>query len=275
MTTLQWHQPGDKVYENGLDRGVLYVEDEIGVPWNGITSLKEGNTNKIVPVYFDGFKVNDIVVLGTFKGTLTAFTYPDEFLVCEGVVEGDVGVFVTEQPQKRFNVAYRSLINNDLGVSAGYKLHLLYNLTANPKERERKTLGLAADLMEFEWDITAFPDNIEGYRPTAHMIIDSRSMDPWLLADIEDILYGTDSTDPTMPSLSSMAIFIQKWDRLIIRNNGDGTWSAITQDDSLITWLDGPDNTEFSFDADNVVWLDDPTNEHFTVSSSDKNDEDI
>jgi hypothetical protein len=275
VATIQWHLPGDKVYENGLDRGVLYVEGENGVPWNGLTSLQESNTSSLVPVHFDGIKINDIVVLGAFSGRISAFTYPEEFLPCEGVVEDQLGVYLTEQPQKRFGISYRTLINNDLGVEAGYKLHIVYNLTAKPIERQRRTLGLNTDLMLFEWDITALPENIENHHPTAHLILDSRKLDPWLLTDIEEILYGTDTTEATLPDLIPLTTFIRKWDRLIIRDNGDGTWTAISQDDAVITWLDGPDNTEFQIIADNVVWLDGPTNTEYEISSSDKNEEDI
>ncbi|MCA9367422.1 hypothetical protein KC887_04140 [Candidatus Kaiserbacteria bacterium] len=272
MTTIQWHQPGDKVYENGLDRGVLYVDGNDGVAWNGLTSVKEKNTNKMIPVHWDGIKINDIVVLGSFEGSISAFTYPDEFYECEGLIEDQDGVYLAEQRPSRFGMSYRTLINNDLGIESGYKLHVLYNLTARPKEKTRNTLGLQTDLQEFEWDISSIPEHAEQHHPTAHVIFDSRKIDPWLLTDIEEILYGTDSASAQLPSLSALTSFIRKWDRLIINDNGDGTWTAISAEDGIITMLSP---TEFEIEADNVVWLDPPDNTHFEISSSDKNEEDI
>lgn len=272
MATIQWHQPGDKVYENGLDRGVLYVEDGVGVPWNGLTSVRETDTNKILPIYFDGRKINDITVIGSFQGAISAITYPDEFYECEGMTQDQAGVFLTSQRPKRFGMSYRTLINTDQGLEAGYKIHILYNLTAKPKEKQRSTLGLQTSIQEFEWEVFGIPESVEKHHPTAHLIFDSRKIDPWLLEDLEGLLYGTDEADAQLPDLKALTTYIRKWNRLIIRDNGDGTWTAIAQDEDTITMLSP---TEFSITADNVVWLDPPDNTHYSIASSDKNEEDI
>lgn len=270
MTAINWHQSGDRVYEAGLDRGVLYVHGQSGVPWNGLVSVDEKNNNTIVPVHFDGAKFNDIVVLGNFSGTLRAFTYPDEFLQCEGVVLDQLGVYLTEQPVKRFNLCYRTKIGEgENELTEGYKIHILYNLTAIPSQKTRKTLSLGITPDLFEWSLTSIPENIEGHRPTSHLIIDSREIDPWLLLDIEDILYGNDLRDPTLPSLKAFTTFIRKWDRLIILDNNDGTWTAISKNDSDIVMVSP---VEFIIEAENVTYL---TADKYEISSSDKNEEDI
>lgn len=270
MTALQWHADGSRIYEAGLDRGVLYVHGKDGVPWNGLASVDEQNNNSVNPIFFDSTKINDIVTLGVFSGVIRAYTYPDEFLECEGILEDQLGIFLTEQPIKRFNLCYRTLLGEGHSdVNEGYKIHVLYNLTAIPTQKTRKTLSLEVEPTEFEWSITSIPEDISGYRPTSHLIIDSRKIDPWLLIDLEEILYGNAERNPTLPSLRALTTFIRKWDRLIIVDNGDGTWTAISKDDDVITMVS---ETEFEIEAENVVYLDADT---YEISSSDKNEEDI
>lgn len=270
MTELAWDQIGKRFYENGLDRGVLYLQDRTGVAWNGLISIQEKTTNTATPLFYDGVKFNDDVKPGVFSGTLKAFTYPDEFLQFEGVSEDEAGVLLTDQPQPRFHLSYRTKVGNDLqGNDLGYKIHLLYNLLAVPKERSRDTLSLDGEAIEFEWDISAVPEHVQGYRPTAHLVLDSRKIDPLLLADIEAILYGDDETPAQIPPMSSLMAFIRKWDRLIIIDNGDGTWTATTSIPGYISMID---ETTFQIDNANATYLDEDT---YEISSTPKNLEDI
>ena len=270
MTALQWHLPGDMVYHAGLDRGVLYVEGNPGVVWNGLISVDEDEGNSVDEVFYEGIKMNDIVNLGSFSGNIRAFTYPDEFFDCEGIEEDSPGVYFTSQPIKRFGLCYRTLVGEgNSGEMQGYKIHLLYNLTAIPATKQRQTLALDPTPDEFEWKITGIPELIEHYRPTCHVIIDSRDIDPWLLQDLEAIFYGDEDTDAQLPTLKALTNFIQKWDRLIIVDNNDGTWTAIAQRPDIITMLSP---TEFSIAADNAVYLDANT---YQISSSEKNEEDL
>lgn len=269
MTAIIWDQAGERTFEYGVDRGVLYDPDGIGVPWNGLTSVEEANNNTVEAVYFDGIKINDLVTVGEFSGVIRAFTYPDEFLECEGTFEDQDGIFITDQPPKRFHLSYRTKVGNDLDQDAGYKIHLLYNLTANQATKQYQTLGLDLTPNEFEWAVTSIPEEISSFRPTAHIIIDSRKIDEFLLADIEEILYGNEENDPTLPPLTSLITFIRKWDRLIIVDNGDGTWSAISQTDGYIE-MTGPDTFEVT--SDTAIFLDADT---YEISSSEKNEEDI
>lgn len=270
MSVLQWDQLGSRFYEAGLDHAVLYVDGASGVPWNGLTALEENYNGQTTDVYFDGVKINTIVTPGDFSGVIRALTYPDAFLECEGVVEDEPGLFLTDQPVKRFGLCYRTLVGEGgEDLTAGYKLHILYNLTATPATKIRQTLGLDVTPAEFEWEVTGIPEELSGYRPTAHIILDSRDFDEWLLQDIEGILYGTETRDPELPDLKSLLAFIQKWDRLIIVDNNDGTWTAISARDDIITMISP---TEFVIEADNVEYLDPET---YRISSSDTNTEDL
>lgn len=270
MAALVWDRLEDRIYETGLDRGVLYFPDGGGVAWNGLTSVEERPSTTIEPVYYDGVKFNDIVISGDYSATLRAFTYPEAFLEFEGVLEEQQGLYIADQPQSLFHLSYRTLIGSEL--SEGYKLHMLWNLTAVPSVKSYQTLSLESTPMLFEWTLTSVPEPIDGYRPTAHVILDSRRLDPLLLNDIEDILYGDPDNPeaiPTMPTLKGFISFVRKWDRLIITDNGDGTWTATANSEGILEMLD---EVTFQITSDTATYLDADT---YTISSSEKNEEDI
>lgn len=270
MTELVWDQIGDRLYETGVSKGVLYKDDSYGVAWNGLTAIEESSPNEVEAIYFDGVKFNDIVTIGDFNATLRAFTYPEEFLPYEGTQKDQTGFYVTNQPQSRFGLSYQTKIGDDInGIESGYKIHILYNLTATPSQRDYQTLGLDVEPMEFEWSISSIPEEIENFRPTAHVIFNSKELDPNLLKDIEDLIYGDEENDPRLPSLKGLAAFIRKWDRLIITDNGDGTWTAESNIEGIISMLD---STTFEIISDTATYLDPDT---YEISSSEKNEEDI
>lgn len=260
MPTLVWDAPGERIYEYGVDRGVLYSSDGVGVAWNGLVSVDEsvsGNENS--PVYFDGVKINDIVVPGDFAASLKAYTYPDEFLEFEGVLEVGNGLFAANQYQRRFGLSYRTMINNDAGGEA-YKIHILYNLTAVPSQKAFSSVP-SGNVTAFEWDIEAIPGEVPGFRPTAHIIIDTRKMDPLLVADIENTLYGDGESTPSLPPISTLTSFIADWVIIRITDNFDGTWTA-EGPDHLITMLDA---TTFQIIQANAEYLDADT---YVISTS-------
>jgi len=270
MTKIQWDLVGEHYYEGALDRGVFYDHEGKGVGWNGLIGFEENDNNTSEEIFFDAIKINDIVTIGAFGGTLTAFTYPEEFNQALGLFQDEKGLFITHQPQYRFGLSYRTKVGNDIeGLDYAYKIHLLYNLTAIADNVSRQTLTLEESATEFAWNITGIPDELFGRRPTCHIIIDTRSMDPWLVEDIEDIIYGDEDSDPRLPDLDGFLTFIRKWQRLIITDNGDGTWTADSINDADIV-MTTP--TEFLITADNVVYHDQYT---YDISSSDKNEEDI
>jgi hypothetical protein len=271
MAKLVWDQLGDRFYENGVSRGVFYGSDSKGVPWNGLVSVEEASVDSADPAYFDGFKYTDLVTLGDFEGVMKAFTYPDEFLAYEGVWTSQTGFYLTNQPKTRFGLCYRTEINNDLG-QAGYKLHILYNLIAIPADKTYETLSLSDDPNEFEWNITAIPEEVDNFRPTAYIVIDSRKIDPLLLVDIEDILYGTDEDQARLPELNGLVSFVMKWGRFIVTDLGDGRWEAYTPLEDIITMLD-PETFEITIDT--AEYIDSPTNETYEISSTEKNEDDL
>jgi len=206
MTALSWDGSGQKLYEYGVDHGVLYLPDNSGIAWNGLTSVEEAfDATAAQPLYFDGVKFNQIVMTSDFSGRMKAYTYPDEFLEIEGILAGNVeGIYITGQRPSSFGLSYRTKIGNDIIPAAGYKLHLIRNLNAMPVPRLYKTLAAEAEMLEFEWSLTAIPEDVPGFRPTAHLIFDSTKIDSDILQTVEDFLYGTVSTDPVMPTFRDL-----------------------------------------------------------------------
>jgi hypothetical protein len=204
MTALIWDGLGDKVYETGVDRGVLYLSDGRGVPWNGLTAVEDRTVSTVTPLYWDGVKYNDIFVVGDFAGSLKAYTYPDEFMEFEGVQEIGVGLFVTGQQPKTFGLSYRTRIGNDQTSELGHKIHILSNITAVPSTKAFKTNSRTMAAVEFEWNLTAVPSHIPGYKPTSHLMFDTSKSSPEMIADLEAILYGSDTTDPELPSFENL-----------------------------------------------------------------------
>lgn len=251
-----WDKVGERVYETGLDKGVLYLPNGSAVPWNGLTSVVEKFDKEVSPVYYDGQKINDIITLGDFAGTLKAVTYPDEFVELEGIGSVRRGIFVGDQKPKSFGLSYRVLIGNDIDGVVGYKIHLLYNVTALPTDTTYASLSDGPSLVEFEWDISAVPEEVPGFRPTAHFIINSLDIDPWLLAELEEILYGSVTESASLMPMADLITFINSWYRVKIIDNGDGTWTAITLRDGFIEFFD---NDVFDIINVNAIYLDEDT----------------
>ena len=257
MPTLLWDEAGTRVYESGVDRGVLFRADGTGIAWNGLISVNEHvEGNEISSTYFDGVKITEVVVPGDFAATLMAFTYPDEFSEFEGIVDIGNGLFAANQKQKRFGLSYRTMIENDSGEQ-DYKIHILYNLLAMPSQKSYQTASNVTNPIEFEWNISAIPGEIIGYRPSAHIIVDTRHMPPELVQDIENTLYGDGVTTPNLPEIITLTNFIADWVIIRITDNLDGTWTA-TGPDNRISMLDSTTfqilngNAEFS-DPDTYV----------------------
>ena len=228
-----WDAPGELRYETGLDRGVLYPPERRAVPWNGLVSVEEssdeGNT---VTLYFDGVKRNDFVIPGDFRGTIKALTYPDEFSQFDGYLETvDVaGTFVEGQYRPTFGLSYRSLIGDDgTALEAGYKLHLLYNLTAEPSDIDRDTYSDSSNANLFSWDVLAVPVDGINYRPSAHIIIDTRRSYPEKIAALEAILYGNETTSGRLPTFAELEALTT----VTVTDNGDGTWTIEGPDEYI------------------------------------------
>lgn len=202
MTTLQWDQVGERKFEVGVDRGVLYPPSGGGVAWNGLISVEENPVGgELNSYYFDGVKYLDDVSAEDFQATITAFTYPDEFDECNGFYEVQDGMFATQQPRLPFNLCYRTRLGDDVdGYKHGYKLHLVYNAMAAPSGRVYSTMTQTIDPLNFVWVISATPPLSSTFKPTAHLEINSNKVSAEGLATLEDVLYGTDDVDPTFPT---------------------------------------------------------------------------
>jgi hypothetical protein len=202
MAKLEWDNIEDRIFQAGVDRGVLYPLDGPGVAWNGIAEVAENTARTVKSYYLDGIKFLDHYVPGAYSAKLSAFTYPEELEKILGMHEWIPGVRVHDQPVGMFHLSYRTLIGDPLeGLDLGYKLHLVYNLTANPSDRAFKTLAGQVSADTFNWDISGVQTPMWGIRPANHLSFDSRHMDPALLADLEATLYGTEEVDPAVPNL--------------------------------------------------------------------------
>lgn len=205
MTALEWDGIGQRYYETGLDRGVLYLEDGTGIPWNGLISVEERFTGAAAtPVYFDGVKIDDIIAVADFSASLKAFTFPEEFGDYQGVIESSNGLFVTGQSPELFGLSWRTRVGNDVNALLGYKIHIASHLTAIPTQRPYTTMSKNPDMLEMEWTINGIPSLIPGFRPTAHLIFDTSRSQPEVVTALETILYGDDTNDPYLPSLGDL-----------------------------------------------------------------------
>ena len=219
MTKLTWGAAGERFFEAGVDRGVLYVPGLAGVSWNGLKAVKEAPTGgEPKPYYIDGFKYANIASAEEFQASIEAFSSPSEFSVCDGTVQLAVGLFVTQQPRKSFGLSYRTLIGDDLtGLGLGYKIHLVYNALAAPAGRDNSTMTQSLDPLELSWDISTRPPAAAfGYKPTAHLVIDSRKVDPDLLAVLEGYLYGANGLLPSLPTPAQIISQFTTWKSLAL-----------------------------------------------------------
>lgn len=190
---LTWDDVGDRLYETGIDKGVLYPQSgSPGVAWNGLTSVNEKPTSAgITPYYFDAVRFFLSASAADYEATIEAYTYPDEFEEYEGTATLDEGIQATEQEPKPFGLCYRTLIGNDTdGNSYGYKLHLVYNALTVPTQKDFNSVSDTPAPANFSWDIKTVPVDVPGALPSAHIVINSTKIDPELLDILEAILYG-------------------------------------------------------------------------------------
>lgn len=212
MTTLVWDKIGERIYQSGVDHGVLYLRNDeddetiTAVPWNGLTGIEESSNSELRSFYLDGIKYLENLTPGDFLGKLKAFTYPDEFDLVNGIANPVPGLAYYEQPSKSFNLSYRTRVGNDVeGIEHGYKIHILYNILAVPDSQGFETFqDSGIQPIEFTWSLTGTPPKLEGFRPTVHVSMDSTKISPDAFEQLEIILYGTIGTDPYLPTIEEI-----------------------------------------------------------------------
>jgi hypothetical protein len=245
MTRLSWGNAIERIYEAGVDRGVLYPFGRGGIPWNGLVSVKESTSEFDVSAnYVDGLKYQRRHTPGSYAATIEALTYPDEF-----------------EEQKPFGFSYRTMIGNAVaGSDYGYRLHLVYNALAAPADKDFSSLDGDSSETTFSWDITTRPIQIEGHGPSAHLIVDTTKAYSWTVKAFEDLIYGTEASQARLPSPQEVLDLFDANSVLKITNHGDGTWTAEGPDD-LVQMVSA---TEFRIDWPSVVFLD---NDTYQISS--------
>lgn len=216
MTRVVWNKPGEKYFEAGVDRGVLYPRIGQGVPWNGLVSIAENNSGgELESLYFDGMKYLDLVAVEEFQATIEAYGAPEAFNASDGIKTLSPGLYATQQPRKTFGLSYRTLLGNDLlGQEYGYKLHIVYNCTATPASRTHKTLAGNVSADTRSWGIYTVPPPANTFRPTAHLVVDSTKVNPYLMENLETVLYGRDETaelpaiEASLPTVAEIILIL-------------------------------------------------------------------
>ena len=205
MSKLVWDATGERYFETGVKMGVLYVQNEgaypNGVVWNGLTAVTESPSGaEATPLYADDTKYLNLVSNEEFGATIEAYTYPDEFMECDGSASLVAGVYIGQQARKTFGLCYRTVLGNDTQINDyGYKLHLIYGALAAPSEKAYATINDSPEAITFSWEVSTTPVNVTGHKPTASIVIDSTKVDKTKLAALEDILYGSESSEARLP----------------------------------------------------------------------------
>lgn len=206
MAKIVWDKTGERFYETGVDHGVIYLLDEEGeysngVAWNGLTGVTESPSGaEATALYADNIKYLNMVSAEEFAATIEAYTYPDEFAVCDGSAEPATGMKIGQQARKPFGLSYRTNIGNDTdGQDHGYKIHIIYGCLAAPSERAYQTINDSPEAITFSWEISTTPVNVTGFKPTAIVTIDSTKVAAAKMTALETVLYGDTSTSPKLP----------------------------------------------------------------------------
>lgn len=206
MAKLAWDETSKRLYETGVRNGVLYPQATNGtypkgVAWNGLTAVTESPSGaEETALWADDIKYLSLRSAEEFGATVEAYTYPDEFAICDGSAELAEGVIIGQQPRKPFGLSYRTVLGNDTELDAhGYKLHLIYGATASPSERAYQTVNDSPEAITFSWEMTTVPVAVTGAKPTACITIDSTKVDAAKLAALEKVLYGDENAEARLP----------------------------------------------------------------------------
>lgn len=207
MAALVWDKTGERWYETGVSKGVLYTKNSSGdkwqgVAWNGLISVSESPEGaELNDLWADNIKYASLRSAETFGGTIEAYTSPDEFAACDGSEMVEKGVYLGQQSRKSFCFCYQTKIGNDTQDENddGYKIHIIYNATASPSEKQYQTVNDSPDAITLSWEIDTTPIVVDGHNPVSTITIDSRKADETKLEALEKKLYGDTSSEPELP----------------------------------------------------------------------------
>ena len=208
MAKLVWDKAGERLYETGVNHGVLYPLNSFsntydsGVVWNGLTQVSESPDGaEATDLWADNIKYASLRSAETFGATIEAYTYPEEFAECDGSAISASGVYVGQQQRKKFGFCYRTEVGSDTvsDTTNSYKLHLVYGCTASPSDKSYETINDSPDAITFSWEIDTVPVEVTGLKPCSTIVIDSNKCDPTALSTLEDILYGSNDTTARLP----------------------------------------------------------------------------
>ena len=206
---IVWDQVGEKIYETGIDQGVLYIPDaqgaySTGVAWNGLLGFDENPSGaEATKLWADNINYATMFSAEEYGGTIRAYTYPDEFEQCDGSAELITGASVRQQERKVFGFCYRTKVGNDIvGDDFGYKLHLVYGCKASPSAQTHDTVNDSPAAVEFSWEVSCTPVPVTGFKPTCVVEVDSTKFTENTrskLTNLENILYGSTTAAARLP----------------------------------------------------------------------------
>lgn len=214
---LEWDKTGERFYETGVEKGVLWVWDSEnnkwadGVAWNGLTNVSEKPSGaEATALYADNIKYLNLISNEEFAATIEAYTYPDEFAECDGSVDIGDGVVIGQQKRKKFCFSYQTKIGNDVdGNDKGVKYHIVYNCLAAPTEKGYATINDSPEAITFSWEVSTTPIEVSGYKPTAIVTIDSTKLTSAQKTALEAALYGSSSANSTLKTPTELVSIIR------------------------------------------------------------------
>ena len=215
MSRIVWDKTGERLYETGTKNGVLYPQVAgaypKGVAWNGLTAVTESPSGaEATPLYADDIKYLNLMSVEEFGGTIEAYMYPDEFAACNGEANLVDGVTIGQQNRQEFGFCYRTVLGNDTDKNDyGYKLHLIYGALAAPSEKGYTTINDTPEPITMSWEFTTTPVAVTDHKPTASITIDSTKCDAAKLKALEDILYGSEDSEPRLPLPDEIATLMK------------------------------------------------------------------
>lgn len=236
---ISWDD-ANRPFTQGVSQGVLYPQNSPGVPWNGLTSVNEKGDDDPDSLYLDGLKFKNWSTQDSYSGTITAFTYPDEFEPYTGMVSVTTG-----QPKISFGFSFRT----------NREIHLVYNALSSPSKNSYSSISDEISPVSFSWDFDTLPIDIPGGRPSGHLVITVDDAPPTVINSLEQMIYGADEADPYLPLPSEVLALFEDNVTLQITDNGDGTWTAVGPDEMVV---DNGDGT-FQITADSAIFIDDTT----------------